>query len=115
MPHDAPPPTNVIHRFAHFIEALKRAMAEGVGRSDDRAGPLALVLWHYLSRMLRRLAALHARFAAGTLAAPPRRSAGRPVADRPASLRRPPRRPRGPVLARYHTRCLKFAPVRVRG
>ncbi len=103
MPPDTPPPTGILPRFAHLIEALKRAMAEGIGRRHETLGPLAVLLWRYLARTLRRLAALHARFAAGTLATAPRRStAPRPAADRPTSTRRPPRIPRGPVLLRYY-------------
>ncbi len=109
MPPDAPPPTNVIHRFGLFIEGLKRAMAEGIGRRHDTLGPLAVLLWHYLGRTLRRLAALHAGFADGTLAAAPRRSAApRRPSDRPTTMRRPPRIPRGPVLLQYY--LIHFVP-----
>jgi hypothetical protein len=55
-----------------------------------------MLLGSYLSATLRRLAALHARFAAGKLAAVPR--ARRPAAERPPTERRPPAIPRGPVL-----------------
>jgi hypothetical protein len=63
--------------------------------------PLAMLLGDYLSATLRRLAALHARFAAGKLPAAPR--ARRPAAegvaaDRPRAERRPPGIPPGPVL-----------------
>ncbi len=103
MPCDAPPPTGVIHRFTLFIEGLKRAMAEGIRPREDTLAAMAVPLWNYLSGTLRRLAALHARFKAGTLAAAPRHG-GAPhrASARPAPVRRPPRIPRGPVLLRYY-------------
>jgi hypothetical protein len=103
MPPDAPPPTGVIHRFSRFIEGLKRAIAEGIRPREDTLAAMAVPLWHYLGRTLRRLAALQARFAAGTLAPASDRGAARqPVSDRPRSVRRPPSIPRGPVLLRYY-------------
>ncbi len=103
MPADAPPPTGVIHRFSLFVEGLKRAMTEGIRPREHTLAAMAVPLWSYLSGTLRRLAALHARFAAGTLAPALNRSAGRqPVSDRPRTVRRPPSIPRGPVLLRYY-------------
>ena len=114
------PPTGLIERFGLFIESLKRAVADGVRRDPKRLGPLSAVLWNYLGRTLRRLAALHARFEAGTLAPRPRPrpAAPRPAADPPAfdglaaydppsdglapeRQRRAPRLPPGAVLAEY--------------
>ena len=81
MPFVAPSlPTGLIPLFTLFIDGVKRAMAEGIGRRHDTLGPLAILLWRYLSATLRRLAALHARFAAGKLPAAPR--ARRPAAAR---------------------------------
>ncbi len=103
MPPDAPPPIGVIHRFARFIEALKRAMTEGIRPREHALATMALPLWNYLGRTLRRLAALHARFEAGALAPASNRGAARtPVSDRPRTVRRPPSIPRGPVLLRYY-------------
>jgi hypothetical protein len=93
----------VIHRFTLFIEALKRAMADGIRPREHALAAMALPLWHYLGGTLRRLAALHARFAAGTLAPAPGHSrAPRPASERPTPVRRPPCIPPGPVLLRYH-------------
>ena len=94
------PPTNLIPRFALFIEAVKRTVGEGLLRRPDTLGPLSILLGNYLSATLRRLAALHARFAAGKLAAAPRarRPAERAVTERTRSERRPAAIPRGPVL-----------------
>jgi hypothetical protein len=103
MPPDAPPPTGLVHRFSLFIERLKRAMADGIRPREDAKAALAGPLWRYLSGTLRRLAALHARFAAGTLAPAAKRGAARqPVSDRPKPVRRPPSIPPGPVLLRYY-------------
>ena len=103
MPFVAPSlPTGLIPLFTLFIDGVKRAMGEGIGRRHDTLGPLAILLWRYLSTTLRRLAALHARFAAGKLPAAPRArrpAAARAPADRPRPERRPPGIPRGPVLA----------------
>jgi hypothetical protein len=89
------PPTGLIPRFSLFIEAVKRTVGEGLLRRPDTLGPLAILLGNYLSATLRRLAALHARFAAGKLPARPR--ARRPTVERDAE-RRPPVIPPGPVL-----------------
>jgi len=51
-------------------------------RLPREVAPLILPLGHYLTGVQRRLAALHARFVAGTLPAAPR--AARPVSDRVA-------------------------------
>ena len=75
---------------------------EGIGAAARHAGAAGLIasLWNYLSGTLRRLAALHARFAAGKLPAAPRRrpAAARATADRPRPGRPPPGIPRGPVF-----------------
>jgi hypothetical protein len=102
MPAAAPsPPTNLIPRFALFIAAVKRTMGEGLLRRPDTLGPLSILLGNYLSATLRRLAALHARCAAGKLPAAPRArrpAAERAATDHPRPERRPPAIPRGPVL-----------------
>ncbi len=111
MPPDAPPPTGVIHRFSFFIEGLKRAMTDGIRPREATLAAMAVPLWNYLARTLRRLAALHARFAAGTLAPASNRGARAPASDRPTPVRRPPCIPPGPVLLRY--RLVHFlAPLR---
>src|SRR6185437_2594632 len=95
------PPTNLIPRFALFIAAVKRTMGEGLLRRPDTLGPLSILLGNYLSATLRRLSALHARFAAGKLPAAPRArrpAAERAATDHPRPERRPPAIPRGPVL-----------------
>ncbi len=110
MSADAPPPTGMIPRFARFIEAMRRGVADGADRRRllgplGKLGPLAGLLWHYLGHTRRRLTALHARYTAGRLAAAPRRRAtSRPAADRPGSARRPGI-PRGPVFLQYGLGC----------
>jgi hypothetical protein len=94
-------PTSLIPRFALFIEGVRRAMGEAIERRHDELGPLSILLGNYLSATLRRLAALHARFAAGKLLAAPRarRTAAERVAtEQPRPERRPPAIPPGPVL-----------------
>jgi hypothetical protein len=107
------PPTNLIPRFVHLIEAMKRGLgAQRLGQNPDsrhqvggvepRLLPLADLLWRYLARTVVRLTALHARFAAGKLPRAPRRSsAPRPAAGGPRPERRPPAIPPGPVLSEY--------------
>jgi hypothetical protein len=93
-------PTGLMPRFALFINGVKQTIGEVILRRHE-AVPLAMLLWEYLSGTQRRLAALHARFAAGKLAAAPRaplRVSDRAPADRPRAERRPPGIPRGPVL-----------------
>ncbi len=96
-------PINLIPRFGLFIEGVKRAMGEGIRAREATLGPLSVLLCNYLSATLRRLTALHTRFAAGRLPAvlrqrpAPRRAAERDMAD-PGPERRPPAMPRGPVL-----------------
>ena len=106
------PPTGLMPRFGLFIEWVKRAMGEGLlmrqvtpGGEAAAVGPLVILLGNYLSATLRRLVALHGRFAAGTLAAAPcRRVAPRPAAERAivdqGAERRAPAIPPGPVLLR---------------
>jgi hypothetical protein len=94
-------PTGLMPRFALFIACVMRTVDEAVGRRPGAERPLAMLLWDYLSGVRCRLAALHARFAAGKLPAAPR--ARPPVVelaatDRPSSERRPPAIPPGPVL-----------------
>jgi hypothetical protein len=106
------PPTGLVPRFSLFIGWVKRAMGEGLlmrqvtpGGEAAAVGPLVILLGHYLSATLRRLTALHTRFAAGTLAAAPRErpavksTAERASADR-GTERRAPAIPPGPVLLR---------------
>ncbi len=86
-------------------------MADGADRRrllgpPGKLGPLAGLLWRSLGHTRQRLAALHARYAAGRLPATPRRPATpRPAADRPAQMRRPPGIPRGPVFLQYGLGC----------
>ncbi len=103
MPTGAPPLTGTIHRFGGFIEQLKLAVAQGIGRKHDTLGPLAVVLWNYLGRTLRRLAALQARLEAGTPLAPrPRLAVSRSASGRRAADHHGGRLPRGAVLAQFH-------------
>src|SRR6185312_4237532 len=93
-------PTGLMPRFGLFIACVMRTVDEAVGRRPGAERPLAMLLWDYLADVRRRLTALHARFAAGTLSAAPR--ARRPVvegaaSDRPKPERRPPAIPPGPV------------------
>ena len=93
-------PTGLMPRFTLFINQVKRTMGEVMLYRHDTT-PLAMLLWEYLSTTLRRLTALHARFAAGKLAAAPR--ARRPLAERvaaecPRAEPRPSGIPPGPVL-----------------
>lgn len=106
-----PSSTGLIDRFGFFIERVKRGIADGIGRDHARLGPLAVLLCNYFGRTLRRLAAVQARLAAGTLETEPRRAAPRPVADRPppdvpAARRWPLRLPRAAVMVRFYTQHL---------
>jgi hypothetical protein len=94
------PPTGLMPRFSGFINAMKRTMGD-VMLYRHEVGPLVLLLGEFLTATQRRLTALHARFAAGKLAAAPRAprpGAERTIADRPRAGRRPPAIPPGPVL-----------------
>jgi hypothetical protein len=94
-------------RFSRFIEALRQGVIDGAARRQlitplVPLGPLLGALLTYLVETSRRLAALHARFAAGKLPAAPRRSPmSRPAGERPIAGRRPPAIPPGPVLLEY--------------
>ena len=93
-------PTGLMPRFGLFINQVKQTMGEVMLYRHDVV-PLVLLLGEFLTGTMRRLAALHARFAAGKLAAAPR--ARRPLAERVAAERprpepRPPGIPPGPVL-----------------
>ncbi len=115
MSPSVPPSTGLIDRFGLFIDRVKRAIADGIGRDHARRdharlGPLAVLLWNYFGRTLRRLAALQARLAAGTLetrdprrSAAPRPAADRPAPDVPAPRRWPLRLPRAAVLVQFQT------------
>ena len=81
-------------RFTLFINAMRWTLGQIMLMRHDTV-PLAVLLGDYLSATLRRLAALHARFAAGKLPAGPR--VRRPVAERVAA-ERPPPEPRPPGL-----------------
>jgi hypothetical protein len=94
------PPTGLMPRFSGFINAMKRTMGD-VMLYRHEVGPLVLLLGEFLTATQRRLAALHARFAAGKLAAAPRAprpAVERTIADRPRAEARPPGIPPGPVL-----------------
>jgi hypothetical protein len=94
------PPTGLMPRFSGFINAMKRTMGD-VMLYRHEVGPLVLLLGEFLTATQRRLAALHARFAAGKLAAAPRAPrvvSDRVATERPRSERRPPAIPPGPVL-----------------
>ncbi len=95
-------------RFGLLVERLRWTLADWVDRNPrnrDVLGPLALLLWKYLQRTTRRLAALHAQFAAGTLAsatlAPRKDRAPRRAAEPAESTSRGEKLPSGPVLARF--------------
>ncbi len=99
-------PTGLMCRFGLLVERLRWTLADWVDRNPrnrDVLGPLALLLWKYLQRTTRKLAALHAQFAAGTLASATRKDrAPRRAAERAKST--PPEQPKlpgGPVLARF--------------
>ena len=90
-------------RFGLLVERLRWTLADWVDRNPrkrDVLGPLALLLWKYLQRTTRRLAALHAQFAAGTLA-PRKDRAPRRAAERAEWTSRGTPLPGGPVLARF--------------
>ncbi len=90
-------------RFGLLVERLRWTLADWVDRNPrkrDVLGPLALLLWKYLQRTTRRLAALHAQFAAGTLA-PRKDRAPRRAAEPAESTSRGTPLPSGPVLARF--------------
>ncbi len=97
-------PTGLMCRFGLLVERLRWTLADWVDRNPrnrDVLGPLALLLWKYLQRTTRKLAALHAQFAAGTLA--PRKDRAPRRAAEPAESTPPERSklPGGPVLARF--------------
>jgi hypothetical protein len=103
-------------RFGRFIERAERGITDGLlarpvmlGEEAAAVGAMAVVLWRCLATTLRRLSALHARFAAGKLAtaprlaaAPRRRPAVASAADGATAGRPRPARvpslPPGPVL-----------------
>ncbi len=90
-------------RFGLLVERLRWTLADWVDRNPrnrDVLGPLALLLWKYLQRTTRKLAALHAQFAAGTLA-PRKDRAPRRAAEPAESTSRGTKLPGGPVLARF--------------
>ncbi len=90
-------------RFGLLVERLRWTLADWVDRNPrkrDVLGPLALLLWKYLQRTTRKLAALHAQFAAGTLA-PRKDRAPRRAAEPAESTSRREKLPGGPVLARF--------------
>jgi len=100
-------------RFGLFIAGVKRAMGEGLllrqvtpGGNAAAVGPLVILLGHYLTATLRRLTALHGRFAAGTLPSAPRQrptvksTAERANIEQPKPERPVPAIPPGPVLLR---------------
>ncbi len=90
-------------RFGLLVERLRWTLADWVDRNPrnrDVLGPLALLLWKYLQRTTRKLAALHAQFAAGTLA-PRKDRAPRQAAEPAESTSRREKLPSGPVLARF--------------
>ena len=96
-------PTGLMCRFGLLVERLRWTLADWVDRNPrnrDVLGPLALLLWKYLQRTTRRLAALHAQFAAGTLA-PRKDRAPRRAAEPAESTSRGEKLPSGPVLARF--------------
>jgi hypothetical protein len=93
-------PTSLMPRFALFITGMRWTIGQVMLLRHDTV-PLAVLLGDYLSATLRRLTALHARFAAGKRPAAPRArrpAAERVAAERPKSERRPPGIPPGPVL-----------------
>src|SRR6185312_8610351 len=105
------PPTGLMPRFGQLIGAVKWAMGEGFvlrqvtpGGNSAAVAPLVLLLEHFLTATLRRFSTLYARFAAGTLAAAPRRNptprptAERAIADQAKAAGRAPAIPPGPVL-----------------
>jgi len=95
------PPTGILFRFSLFIEAMKRGLMDDAGHRQ-LIGPTIGVLLNYITNTRRRLAALHARFAAGKLpAAPRRRATPRPAAERPGSERQAPAIPPGRVFLHY--------------
>ena len=96
-------PTGLMCRFGLLVERLRWTLADWVDRNPrnrDVLGPLALLLWKYLQRTTRKLAALHAQFAAGTLA-PRKDRAPRRAAEPAESTSRGTPLPSGPVLARF--------------
>ena len=108
MSPGASTPTSLMCRFGLLVERLRWTLADWVDRNPrnrDVLGPLALLLWKYLQRTTRKLAALHAQFAAGTLAsatlAPRKDRAPRRAAEPAESTSRGEKLPSGPVLARF--------------
>src|SRR6185437_14597771 len=83
------PPTGLMPRLSGFFEALRQVVMTECGRWQLMTplvplGPLIGAMLGYLGETGRRLAGLHARFAAGKLPAAPRRSpTPRPAGDAP--------------------------------
>ena len=97
-----------MERFGAFIGRVKQAVADGSGRNKALMGPITILLWWYLSRVLRRLSALHVKFVAGTLAAPcPREVA--PERKAPEARPAKPRIPSGHVFIPYFVGHLHHA------
>jgi hypothetical protein len=101
MPWELPPqPTDPAERFASIITAMRKAAADShVARGVS--GPLILLIWNYLGRLMQKFAAIAAKVRAGALPAPrkPRSRAPLPVAEPPlpAKPRKPSLLPRGPM------------------
>ena len=100
-----------MERFGGFITRLKQAVADGSGRNKALMGPITLLLWNHLSRVLRRLTAIHAQFVAGTLSPPRPRAARakRQAEPKVPEARKHPRIPSGHVFMPYYVGHLHHA------
>jgi hypothetical protein len=91
MPWELPPqPTDPAERFARIIVSMRQAAADShVARGVS--GPLILLIWNYLGRILNQFAAIAAKVRAGTL---PARRAPKPRAPLPPAEPPLPAKPR---------------------
>jgi hypothetical protein len=85
MPWELPPqPADPAERFVRIVTAMRQAAADNhVARGVS--GPLILLIWNYLGRLMQRFTAIAAKVRAGTLPAPkaPKRRAPLPAAEPP--------------------------------
>lgn len=81
------PPSAAADHFALIIDTLLRAVAEQGGKRI--AGPLTMLIWNRLRRMVARFAAIAAALHAGAYA-----PSSRPKRAEPGSTNATPRRPR---------------------
>jgi hypothetical protein len=106
MPWELPPqPTDPAERFASIVTGMRKAAADcHVARGVS--GPLILLIWNYLGRILNQFAAIAAKVRAGTLPAPRKPRTRAPLAAAEPPLPRKPGKPS--LLPRGHLWMIKL-------